>query len=92
MERGISGVIRNTIRSVTTKSFSNESMLSRIFQAKSSARNITGGGLFSVKMELSRKNYDGEVYEGGNFQGVSHERREFFMESEPDLPALFEKR
>ena len=49
------------------KVFSNERMLRRIFQAKTSARNFPGG--FSVKMEFSRKYFPGGgvLYVGGYF-------------------------
>jgi hypothetical protein len=55
MERGISGVIGKMIR--TYKSFSNKSMLRRIFQAESSARNFAKGEGISVRLELPGRNF-----------------------------------
>ena len=65
-------------------------MLRRIFQTESSARNFVERGIFRKYETFSKEFYDGGciLCRGTFHRGVSREEREFFMEAEPDLPAL----
>ena len=53
-----------------------------------------GGVIFSEEGIAWKKFYGGGFFcMGGTFQrGVSRAGKEYFMEDEPDLPGLFEKR